>query len=149
METLLEQLDIISKSTDGNYIMDRTPIDAYVYTFYLYVYKPELGITAEDMDEMFEMVRSSVSKYDKLIYFDLDKCGNVKVVDDRFRDTDIEYRKKIDEIFRMVLCSLRNELEGRLVSDICGDRKERVDGFINEIGGLLVWRRFPHGTDYV
>lgn len=139
MDTLLEQLDIIGKSPVGkNYIMDRTPIDAYVYTYYLYKHKPELGITPEDIHDMFLKAESSIGKYDILILLDLDKCDNVKVVDDRFRDTNIEYRKEIDRIFKEFIDSTRQKSKGILISDICGDREERIRKFEDKVGKLLI-----------
>lgn len=139
MDTLLEQLDIIGKSPVGkNYIMDRTPIDAYVYTYYLYKHKPGLGITTEDIHDMFLKAESSIGKYDILIFLDLDKCDNVKVVDDRFRDTNIEYRKEIDRIFKEFIDSTRQKSKGILISDICGDREERIRKFEDKVGKLLI-----------
>lgn len=134
METLLDQICIISNSPSGNYIMDRTPIDAYVYTVYLARHNPELGITSTDLDDMFVRVIASIGSYDKLIYIDLDKCDNVVVVDDKFRDTNIEYRKEIDSIFKEVLNKLGTinplQFNDILVSDIYGSREERVEKFV-------------------
>lgn len=128
MDTLLEQLDIIGKMPDGNYIMDRTPIDAYVYTIYLKRHNPELGITDKDLDDFLRDVMESMSKYDRIIFFDLDDCGNVEVVDDRFRDTDLDYRREIDAIFKEVIQQVD---KGRIVfRGIRGTRQERVGLFL-------------------
>ena len=100
LDTLVEQLDIIKRMPDGNYVTDRSPIDAYVYTVYLYRHKPELGITQADLDEMLEKVKGSIGGYDRIVYIDLDNCPNVVVVDDTFRDTNLEYREEIDRLFK-------------------------------------------------
>ena len=68
MDTLLEQLDIIGKMPDGNYITDRTPLDAYVYTIYLQRHRPELGITEQNLDGFLADVLGSLGKYDALIF---------------------------------------------------------------------------------
>lgn len=136
MDTLLEQLDIIGKMPDGNYIMDRTPLDAYVYTIYLQRHRPELGITEQNLDGFLSDVLDSLGKYDLLIFLDLDDCGNVEVVDDRFRDTDLDYRREIDGIFKEVLSRIMDmpqhasTLKRILRKDIKGTRQERVGLFL-------------------
>lgn len=85
---------------NGNYITDRSPIDAFAYTTYLFRHNPELGITQSDLDDMLEKVKSSIAIYDKIIFIDLKNCDNVEVVDDKFRDTNLEYRMEIDSIFK-------------------------------------------------
>ena len=130
LDTLVEQLDIIQKMPDGNYITDRSPIDAYVYTTYLFRHNPELGITQADLDEMFSKVKESIEGYDRIIYIDLDKCENVEVVDDTFRDTNLEYRAEIDQLFKETFRKLGNVLDGKLNSEIRGTREERVNMFI-------------------
>lgn len=129
-DTLIEQLDIIAKMPDGNYITDRSPIDSYAYTVYLYRHNPELGITEADLSEMFNKVKNAIVDYDMIIFIDLDKCSNVEVVDDKFRDTNIEYRKEIDMIFKETLDALGcDTLKSQLVTDITGSREERIAMF--------------------
>lgn len=132
-DTLVEQLDIIDKMPDGCYVTDRSPIDAYVYTKYLKEHNPELGITNDDLETMYTKLCAEIGRYDKIVFLDLDKCGNVVVVDDKFRDTNLEYRRKIDWLFSDTLLKLL--LSGVLpvskVSDaIYGTREERVGRFI-------------------
>lgn len=129
LNTLIEQLDIIESMPSGIYVTDRSPIDAFVYTLYLFRHKPELGITQKDMDEMLTAVKSSVARYDAIIYFPLDDCNDIEVVDDKFRDTNLAYRKQIDELFKETLRIIGHEsLYGRLVTFIKGNRQERVQG---------------------
>jgi len=129
MDTLLEQLDmIVNEMPSGNYIMDRTPIDAYVYTIYLKRHNPELGITDKDLDDFLRNVVESMPKYDRIIFFDLDDCMNIDVVDDKFRDTDLDYRREIDAIFKEVVQQVdRNKIVFR---GIKGTREERVEAFL-------------------
>lgn len=128
-DTLIEQIDIINTKENGNWITDRSPIDAYAYSVYLMRHNPDAGVTQSALDEMLEKVKDAVKAYDAIVYIDLNKCGNVVVVDDKFRDTNIEYRIEIDEIFKDTLQKLETTIPNKVVSDIFGDRKERVDKF--------------------
>ena len=122
---------------DGNYITDRSPIDAYAYTVYLYRHNPELGIKQSDLDEMLDKVRESIKTYDKIIYIDVNNCDNVQVVDDRFRDTNLEYRNEVDSIFKETFNLLGEDvMKNRLVSEIMGSRESRVNMFVKLFG----WR---------
>ena len=129
LDTLVEQVDIIRGMPSGNYVTDRTPIDAYVYTEYLFKHNPELGITQADLDAMMDKVRQSMSGYDLIVFIDLDDCGNVEVVDDTFRDTNLDYRSEIDMLFKETLVKLRSEVFGKLDTCINGSRMARVDLF--------------------
>ena len=137
MDTLVEQVDIIRGMPEGNYVTDRTPIDAYAYTVYLFRHNPELGITRADLDEMMAKVKKSMSGYDLIVFIDLDNCQNVEVVDDTFRDTNLEYRKEIDQIFKETIVGLRSEIFGKLDTSIFGDRNQRVDLFETRDGHLF------------
>ena len=141
-DTLVEQLDIIDKMSDGCYLTDRSPIDAYVYTRYLKAHNPGLGITEGDLQSMFTKLCLEIGRYDKIVFLDLDKCGNVVVVDDKFRDTNLEYRQEIDWLFKDTLLKL--VLSGVLPSDklsdaISGTRDERLSKFIELIGARGVF----------
>lgn len=137
MDTLVEQVDIIRGMSEGNYVTDRTPIDAYAYTVYLFRHNPELGITQADLDEMMAKVKKSMTGYDLIVFIDLDNCQNVEVVDDTFRDTNLEYRKEIDQIFKETIVGLRSEIFGKLDTSIFGDRNQRVDLFETRDGHLF------------
>ena len=138
-DTLIEQLDIIKGMGDGNYITDRSPIDAYAYTVYLYRHNPELGIKKSDLDEMLDKVRESIKTYDKIIYIDVNNCDNVQVVDDRFRDTNLEYRNEVDSIFKETFNLLGEDvMKNRLVSEIMGSRESRVNMFVKLFGWRMV-----------
>lgn len=130
-DTLIEQLDIIKSMPNGNYITDRSPIDAYAYSVYLMRHSPDSGVTQRDLDEMLIKVCKSITAYDKIIYIDLANCENVKVVDDQFRDTNLEYRTEIDSIFKETFALIGDDiLHDRLCSSINGNRNERVEKFV-------------------
>ena len=129
-DTLIEQIDIIRSMPDGNYITDRSPIDSYVYTKYLFKHNPELGIKQSDMDEMLMKVKGSLGGYDRLIFLDLDNCKNVEVVDDKFRDTNLDYRREIDQLFKEAFNEIGWDTMGKLLySGISGTREERLAQF--------------------
>lgn len=135
-DTLVEQLDIIDNMPDGCYLTDRSPIDAYVYTRYLKAHNPDLGITEDDLQNMFNKLCCEIGRYDKIVFLDLDKCGNVVVVDDKFRDTNLEYRQEIDWLFKDTLLKLvlGGILPTSKVSDsIYGTRDERLSKFIGMV----------------
>lgn len=133
-DTLVEQLDTIDKMPgDGCYITDRSPIDAYVYTKYLKRHEPKLGITDQDLHDMYWRLHQEIGKYSQIVFLDLNKCGNVDVVDDKFRDTNLEYRDEIDKLFKETILDLI--LEGvfpsnKVVSWIQGNRECRIRQFI-------------------
>ena len=129
-DTLVEQLDIIDGMPDGCYITDRSPVDAYVYTKYLKEHNPSLGITDDDLQMMFTKLCIEMPRYDKIVFLDLDNCANVEVVDDKFRDTNREYRKEIDMLFKETLLKLVIGGVVRVSDSIYGTREERIEKFI-------------------
>lgn len=135
-DTLVEQLDIIDGMPAGCYLTDRSPLDAYVYTRYLKAHNPGLGITEDDLQSMFNKLCCEIGRYDKIVFLDLDKCGNVVVVDDKFRDTNLEYRQEIDWLFKDTLLKLvlSGVFPTNKVSDvISGTREERISKFVKLI----------------
>jgi hypothetical protein len=126
-------VDAVNSDNDSGLIMDRTPIDSYVYTSYL-KYNGGVSINSETIDKMWYQCQKFCRLYDYLIYIPLSKCDNVKVVDDKFRDTNLEYRKKIDE----TMCSVYSYMRDTYATDkvhfieIYGSREERVDRFFRE-----------------
>lgn len=108
-----------------NVIFDRSPIDALVYTIYLH---HQGKVAKEAIDQMKYEVSKFVQLYDAIIYIPLSCCENVKVVDDKFRDTDPEYRRYVDKLFSDVLNELYIGKDGKLI-EIYGNRQERLEMF--------------------
>lgn len=133
--TLVEQLDMISQLSSGNYVTDRSPIDAYVYTTYLFKHRPELKIAQADLDTMFNDMTSAVRAYDRIVFLDLDNCSDVEIVDDKFRDTDVSYRIEIDQLFKEAFKKLGKDfICEKLNTKIKGSREERLEMFIKTEG---------------
>ena len=124
---------------NGNYITDRSPIDAYAYSIYLMRHNPDSGVTQDALDEMLIKVCNSIVAYDKIIYIDLANCENVNVVDDKFRDTNLEYRTEIDSIFKETFALIGEDiLKSRLCDSIMGSREERVEKFVDLFSERMV-----------
>ena len=69
-------------------------------------------------------------RYDKIVFLDLNNCADVSVVDDKFRDTDPEYRREIDLLFKETLLKLVLSGAVRVSDSIYGTRDERIGKFI-------------------
>ena len=108
-----------------NVIFDRSPIDALVYTIYL---QQQGKVSEEAIDQMKYEVSKFVQLYDAIIYIPLSCCKDIKVVDDKFRDTDLEYRRYVDKLFSDVLNELDIDEDGKLI-EIYGNRQERLEMF--------------------
>lgn len=107
-----------------NVILDRSIIDAHVYTRWLYSNRPEMsGVTEKDVQKQMDIINKHVKLYDGIIYIPLCGCGDIKVIDDEFRDTDLDYRKQIDDIFSQTL----SEIGIDNVWEIYGTREERIE----------------------
>lgn len=120
-----------------NVIFDRSPIDAWVYTKYLYD-KGKIDKTSI-MQMAYEMKKYS-SLYDVIFYIPLKGCDNIEVVDDKFRDTDLEYRKYVDELFQQALILLDKEGSNKVI-EIYGSREERIEKFYYECRDKMIIKR--------
>lgn len=120
-------LQSVSDSEHRRIIMDRTPIDSFVYTYALKL--NGTSVSDNTLSTMWRQVVKFSKVYDKIIWIPLDKCGDVKVVDDKFRDTNFGYRKQVDELFQSVFYSLLNHSNNFAI--VYGSRDERVNDFFN------------------
>ena len=105
-------------------ILDRTPLDAFVYTLWHNLYGTKC-ISDCCIDEMWDRTVYSMRMLDRIVWIPLKMCDDVKVVDDKFRDTNLEYRRQIDELFGICLRLLRfNGIHN--ISLVYGTRENRV-----------------------
>lgn len=130
-------IDAVNCKEQGNYIMDRTIIDSFVYTYWHYKFGT-VKINPDTIDRMWNQTVKYAKMFDILIYIPLKDCENIAVVDDKFRDVNYEYRKQIDCIMNSVWYSLAGI--GCKMKTLYGTREERVDSFLNTI-------YFLHKTD--
>ena len=140
-DTLTEQLvKAINDDSVSNFVSDRSPIDAYVYTVWLKENNPDSGITDNDLEIMFDKLNRFIHLYDDIIFIDLDRCKDIKIVDDKFRDTDPKFREEIDKIFKKTILNLH--LAGKANSVIFGTREERIEEFVKHYQEKMVKKNF-------
>jgi hypothetical protein len=72
-----------------------------------------------------------IKLYNYLVYIPLSMCNNVTIVNDKFRDTDSEYRKNIDNNFKYILNTYSKHLPN--IITIYGNRDERISLLKNKI----------------
>ena len=126
-DTLLQNIiDASNESFHKRMVMDRTILDSFAYTYWHYRYGTS-AIKTETLDKMWRQVVKFSKLYTRILYIPLCFCGDVKVVDDRFRDTNSEYRSQIDRIFAAEFLSLSRN--GSRMDVIYGSREERVKRF--------------------
>lgn len=114
-----------------NIIFDRCPLDSLVYTMYLNDYHKG-GVTQSDIDQMIIEMKRFIRLYDSIIYIPLDKCDDINVVDDKFRDTDLEYRLYVDRLFKKAINTLEDIDRDKIV-EIYGSRTDRLTMFYDEL----------------
>ena len=111
----------------GNVIFDRSAIDAYVYGLWHRLNRAEAsGFTMEAIRYQYEQMRKAVGLYDKILFIPLSKNPDIKVEDDKFRDTNLEYRAEIDRLFTIVIESLGERFRKEKVVEIYGSREQRL-----------------------
>ena len=103
-------------------VLDRTPLDAYVYTRYLFN-QEDTDVTDEMLNSMWRKTCYAMRTFDCIAFIPLELNRGVQLVDDKFRDTDPQYRRDIDAIFQHTLGAL--DMDDR-VAMICGRRDVRV-----------------------
>lgn len=125
-DTLLQNiLDAANEKFLKRIIMDRTILDSFAYTYWHYKYGTA-KISRETLEKMWRDVVSFSKLYTSILYIPMSLCKNIKVVDDKFRDTNFEYRKQIDAIIESEFISLLGHASIKL---IYGNRDERVERF--------------------
>ena len=129
-ETLLQNIrDAVMENSERRLIMDRTILDSFAYTYYLKMFG-EKSISDDLIQKMWTDVELYSPCFDSLLYIPLSKCGDITVEDDKFRDTNFEYRKRIDQIFSALFVTL--VLSGRANMDIIfGTREKRIKWFLD------------------
>lgn len=125
---ILDQTIQCVNNPSRTYILDRSIIDVYAYSMWLYdnIDKHITGFTYDNLKDMEYLVFDNIYLYDKLLYIPLEKNDHVEVVDDKFRDTDLVYRENIDNNFNSILELLDEKAR---VIEIYGAREDRIKQF--------------------
>lgn len=97
LDTMLEQH--MKYTRDDNVIFDRCPLDNIAYS--LYSYDKNLSDIDEDfIESCIPLVRECMKFIDIIFYIPYDP--NIKIQDNGTRDTDLQYIKDVDAIFRQI-----------------------------------------------
>jgi len=141
----------IKKNKQGDTIIyDRCLLDNLIYTLWSYRYNPG-SIDGKFVDETIDMVKESMRNLDMIFYIPADKC-NFGVVNDSFRDTNLTYRKEIDQLFKMLIGEYNENFDADVffpkgdspaIIELSGTREQRllqISDYIDLDGNL-------HGED--
>ena len=124
----------LAKNKEGDTIVyDRCPLDNLVYTLWAFHRKYD-GIDGKFVDESIDKMKESMRKLDIIFYIPADKC-NFGVVNDAFRDTNLAYRKEIDQLFKMLISEYNENYDADVffpkgdspaIIELSGTREQRL-----------------------
>lgn len=122
-------------SSDSNVIMDRCPIDNLVYS--LWCYEKGVGdIDKEFIDKCIPLVRESMRNLDIIFFTPITKFNNIEIEDDGVRETDPEYIKEIDNLFKAIQNQYHQNPQDNpffpkddspAIIEVFGSRQERIE----------------------
>jgi len=97
LNQMVDVLQENGKTSSNNVIFDRCPLDNIVYSLWAH----EKGhVSKEFIDKCIPIVKESLRSLDIIFFIPLTKAHTVPIVDDGTRETDSEYIKEIDNIFK-------------------------------------------------
>lgn len=112
-ESIVKQYE---ETTQENVIFDRSPLDAFIYTVYI-------AGSDKDLHDMYEKAVECMKALDCIFWFPV--TGNdFPIKKDGLRDTDPEYRIKIDNLFRIYLHDKLYDY--RMVHSLVGDTEDKI-----------------------
>jgi len=107
-------------------IIDRSVIDCYVYTLWLYR-NNKCSFGNREVVSFFSDMNYNIDYYDMIIHFPIAKTPDMVIEYDGFRDTDQQYRVDIDRLFDEVIqYALPTDMLHRL-HRLGGTREERIE----------------------
>jgi hypothetical protein len=109
--------DMYANNTIPFVLYDRSPLDAYIYTTYI-------AETTDGLQGMLPDSLEALGKVDLILYFPLEGNEKVRLKKDKLRDIDPNYRKLIDDRFRLRIDTYRDSLPP--VFSVMGGRKARI-----------------------
>lgn len=130
-----DQICELSTHKDKFYILDRSLVDVLAYSYWLYDNKDDVIFSHDNLEQLESMLIEHVKLYDYLIYIPLSTCKDVIIVDDKFRDTNAEYRQEIDVNFKHILNTISKFLPP--IITVHGTREERITMLKNSIPSLF------------
>lgn len=88
-----------SYAKTDNVIFDRCPLDNLVYSMWA-MNQGDGDITDKFIDECIPLVRESMKNLDIIFFIPITKAAAIPIVNDGMRQTDEEYIKEVDVIFK-------------------------------------------------
>lgn len=104
------------------FISDRCSLDAYVYSLWDYI---NGNYTYEQHKIHQKMFEDSLKKYSLMFYIPVE----FELVDDGFRNTEVDYQKEIDSLFNKVIFDYNLE-----VINLSGSVEERISQIEDALG---------------
>ena len=120
-QRLIMQEHIVNLYMHTDMITDRTSLDGYVYSQYLF---DRNQISKETMDFVRKVFMRTISEYEIMFYID----PEFEIVDDGVRSADKEFQKDIVSIFQATIS--REQL---YVTKLSGSVRERVQQVIDKV----------------
>ena len=135
MAILNFMIDELQKTSKGDkVIFDRCPLDNIVYSIWAEA-KKESDVDEEFIKKCMPLVSESLRFLDLILFTPITSVAPVELEEDDLRDTDEEYIKEIDNIFKAVHRDYMNNPRSTFfveddrpgIIEIFGNRKERID----------------------
>lgn len=135
MAILNFMIDELQKTSKGDkVIFDRCPLDNIVYSIWAEA-KKESDVDEEFINKCMPLVRESLRFIDLILFTPITNVAPVELEEDDLRDTDEEYIKEIDNIFKAVHRDYMNNPRSAFfveddrpgIIEIFGNRKERIN----------------------
>lgn len=120
----------------GCCILDRSPIDAFIYTKFL-LRHPESGVTVKDVEEMYTETIRSCQALDYIFYIPVAYCSDIKLEasPNNFRSLNPAYREEIGKLFENFMTAMN--FKGDLCSTAIGGSREQRVWMVLKTMGLL------------
>lgn len=144
LEGMVAELETWKKG--DKIILDRGPLDNLIYTLWLHE-KKKGGVDKAFVDKCIPVVKESYRNIDLIIFTPLTKHHKIPIVENGKRETDPEYIKEIDTLFKAMYQQYKaqdispffptNDVPGWI--EVFGERETRMrmlQMYFNETGDL-------------
>jgi hypothetical protein len=129
-DILIQQIEDTKDQT--HVIYDRGPLDNLVYSIW-HNFKNKGGVDDLFIEQSIAKTKEAIKNYDIIFFMPITKSHTVDIVDDNLRDTDPEYRKEIDNIFKGIIKTYHDQKDiffdmsdTPAIIEIFGNREERI-----------------------
>ncbi len=145
---LNSMIDEQKHDKDSNIIYDRCPLDCLVHTLWAYE-KGSSDIDDDFIAKVIPLVKKSYHYLDIIFFTPICKYNQINIEQKDQRETDEEYIKEIDNIFKGLNHQYQNNIQSNVFFDptdcpaiieVFGSREERIQyirQYLNVDGGLI------------